>query len=772
MKRPSSSLTILGAILLLLLCTQLMNGALSLLSFERQQLATVLSGYDAVGANAAGKISRSLRLGKHLDNFVGIDELLGQVRRTAGNLDNVSIVGKDGGTHSSLHPEPLFPADLLPGIAADGQKYVHLRQGDDHFVLFPLEGRGGETAGYLCLAFAEKTLQDQRLKIVIDGLMMLGLCTAFAAVGLTVIMKIYLSWPGIGRKVPITWMLFLVLGGAQLVCSGYNFALFKSDYLELVRTKAHTAGRLQQQEVEELLRRGLQLSALVKIDRQLQGMVDRVPELASLTIEDREGRVLYRGESEADQAEMYEYLDLEGRQGVVGRLGMGLDTDSVHAAVKEIAFDSLTIVALSMLFIMELVFFLSSTLFFSAPVEAGLEARPDRGRLVRTAIFLFIFAASLCYSFIPLHMAEIYRPLAGLSKEVVLGLPLALEMLGGGLVLIPVGLWIDRKGWHGPFLAGAGLATIGTAASGLTTEPAIFMAARLVTGIGYGMAWSSAQGYVLQNSGAKDRAKGISNVVAGIFSGIICGNGMGALIAERLGYGRVFLIGAAGMAAGKLFVLLFMRSTFVAPAVRPAAAGKGGTRLLRLLGDGQVLLLFFCSLVPYSIGMVGLLYYVTPLYLKGLGTSQSDIGRVIMLFGLCMIFLAPRVGRLADRLADKRHLVTGGGALAAASLLIFFLSGEVFVVPLAVLLFGISVSISGASRNVIMLNIPVSRELGASQVMGVYRSVDKLGQTLGAMVPATLMTWLDIRETMLAMGGAYLLLTLLLALRLRLHLDD
>lgn len=100
--------------------------------------------------------------------------------------------------------------------------------------------------------------------------------------------------------------------------------------------------------------------------------------------------------------------------------------------------------------------------------------------------------------------------------------------------------------------------------------------------------------------------------------------------------------------------------------------------------------------------------------LKGLGTSQSDIGRVIMLFGLCMIFLAPRVSRLADRLTDKRQLVTGGGILAAARILLFNLSGQVWIVPLAVILFGISVCISGASRNVLMLDMPISKELGAS----------------------------------------------------------
>jgi predicted MFS family arabinose efflux permease len=284
------------------------------------------------------------------------------------------------------------------------------------------------------------------------------------------------------------------------------------------------------------------------------------------------------------------------------------------------------------------------------------------------------------------------------------------------------------------------------------------------------MAWMAAQGYVLQRTELRNRARGISNIVAGIFSGIICGNGMGALIAERLGYRHVFVIGAIIMAVALVFVLLFIRSAFhVTEPMSVATVGR--FQPLRLLSEPQALLLFICSLLPYSIGMVGLLYYITPLYLQGLGTSQSDIGRVIMVFGLCMIFLAPRISSLADRLEDKRILVIGGGILAACSLLLFYLSGSFWIVPGAVFLFGLSVSISGAARNVIMLAMPVSKELGASQVMGVYRSIDKLGQTLGAVVPATLMTFLDIRAAMLVMGGSYLLLTFFLAIGLRHHPD-
>ncbi len=771
MKQSLSTYSILGAVLLLLICTQMMNGGLSLLSFQQQQLSTVLSGYDAVGANIAAKIERALRLGKSLENFVGVEELLTEEARAGRDLDNVTVHKASGEVVAALQTGPVPPPQMIAASGAGKANSRHLRVEANHFLLFPLIGGVGQE-GSLCLAFSEARLQEKRLSILTKSLKILALCTVAAALLLVLGLRFFLNRPAQRKRNPLAWLLFIVLGSAQLVCSGYNFHLFQNVHLELIRGKSNTIARLLQQDIEALLQKGLQIHALVKIERQLEATVERVPELLSLAIEDSHGKVLYRGgeHSRSDDAGVpVEYLELSGRQGPVGRLAIGLNVGVVQEAVRKIAYDSLTIVALSLLFIMELVFFLSATLLktYVTPVE-DQHGRADLGSLARTAIFLFIFAASLGYSFIPLHMADLYRPFPGLSKEMVLGLPLALEMLGGGLVLIPVGLWIDKKGWHQPFIIGVFLAMAGTALSGLAVEPLIFIAARLLAGIGYGMAWMSAQGYVLQRTDLRWRAGGISNVVAGIFSGIICGNGMGAVIAERLGYKQVFLLGAMVMAAGLVFVLLFMRPTFQTPP--PAAtAANGRLPLLRLLTDPQALLLFVCSLMPYSIGMVGLLYYITPLYLKGLGTSQSDIGRVIMLFGLCMIFLAPRVSRLADRRKDKRFLVVGGGILAGASLLLFHFYGAFWIVPGAVFLFGVSVAISGASRNVVMLALPVSKELGASQVMGVYRSIDKLGQTLGAMVPAMLMTFLEMREAMLVMGGIYLLLTVLLAVGLRHH---
>ncbi|MCK7574783.1 MAG: hypothetical protein MZV65_02045 [Chromatiales bacterium] len=69
---------------------------------------------------------------------------------------------------------------------------------------------------------------------------------------------------------------------------------------------------------------------------------------------------------------------------------------------------------------------------------------------MRPAIFLFVFGIDLSMSFIPLYMENIYTPILGLSKDIVMGLPVSAEFLCVGIAILVSGIWLDRRGWHEP----------------------------------------------------------------------------------------------------------------------------------------------------------------------------------------------------------------------------------------------------------------------------------------------------------------------------------
>ena len=762
-------------LLVLLLVAQVIGGGLSLASFKKLHMNGVVSGCDAIGSELAGKIERALRLGKPLDNFIGMDKLLQQGQQLNPAITNLAIMTSDFSVVYTQNDISLPENNDLATIVASAKennrakKFLrelssyHVIRDNNNYLLFSLCGRADVVQGYLCLSFSDDRVGAKQNELVYASVVALGIITLIAALLLASSFYFIFNNKRLQRRRIIYLFLFVILGGAQLGYSVYNIGLFQKHYVAISIDKAVTMAAVLKHDIDFFLDRGVSLKALYKIDERMAQTVKRVPEISTIEIIDSSRTTLYRaGSTDVVAPSLVKNIPLLQHGVAVGTIRISLDEGVLHRKTKEIALDALTLVALSFLFIMELMVVLFATLLAPLVNSKDDSTKLDVGEvMIRPATFIFIYAASLCYSFVPLYMEQLYRPLWGLSRELLLGLPLTMEMLGGTFVLIPVGWWIDRKGWHQPFITGSVICVAGSLLSGLAEGQAQFFAARTLMGMGYGMVWMAAQGFVLLNAKPSHRTRGISNVVAGIFSGIICGNAVGAMLAQQFGYRGVFLVAAGLIVLALVFVLIFMRHNFGAPVATFCSAPE--RRCLRsLFFDRQALLLFGCSLFPYSIAMVALLYYATPLYLNQLGASQSTIGRVMMLFGLCMIFIAPQVSRFADRLEDKRPLVIAGGVLGSLSLLTFWLSDSFWVVPLAITLLGLSVSISAASRNVLTVGLPITQRLGTTRVMGVYRSVDKLGQAVGPLLLALLLGFCPFDTALGVLGGGYLLLTMLL----------
>ncbi|MFA7536836.1 MAG: MFS transporter [Desulfuromonadales bacterium] len=762
--RRFSSVPTLLAVLGVLVLVQAFSGGMSILSFSRLHLDSLLSRHEAVGFDLQRQIERGLRFGKPLDRLIGIEDSLEKIGEHNPDLDNVTVNAADGRILHSLLPgrqgEPAHGANHWSAgesrAAAVGPIARHVVRDQHHHLLLPLRDRQEVVVGVLDLSFRDEIMEQKRSAITAASFRHLVASTLVAGLILLPGLWLVSRVPRLRGKNAVIVLLFLVLGAAQLIHTFSNVSLFRRSLTEITQAKVATVAQLTRQEIEALLDLGIRIDNLVDMEAQLERTLADTPEMGALRILDGQMRTLYAAGEE--KIENGEKLPLRGPEEARGYLAFALSGQQIAAKSREIALDSLTVMVISFLFLVEVLIFLARPLGRLGRVH---REEGDAGALIRPATASFMFAAALCYSFIPLYAETVYRPFFDMSREFVLGLPLTAEMLFGGLALIPVGIWIDRRGWHQPFLIGIVLCAAGTFLSALAQGPADLIFYRAVAGLGYGFTWMAAQGCVLLHTTGKNRARGISGIVAGIFSGIICGSAVGALLASRIGFGGVFCVAGFFMLFSLGFTLVCLRRFFCRPPADGRADAFSFTEFRRFILDREVLRVLGCSLLPYSVAMVALLYYVSPIYLGRMGVSQADIGRAIMIFGLCMIGIAPQVARFADALPDKRVLVALGGFLGGGGLLLFhFLEGYAAVLP-AILLLGISVSISAASRNVLTIELPAARRLGMSKVMGVYRSVDKLGQSLGPLIVGILLIRLDIPQAMTVLGIAWIAVTVL-----------
>jgi predicted MFS family arabinose efflux permease len=412
---------------------------------------------------------------------------------------------------------------------------------------------------------------------------------------------------------------------------------------------------------------------------------------------------------------------------------------------------------------------------------AGASARAEGvARLARPLMFGFLFAWALPLSFLPLYARTLPAAWLRLPADILLALPLSVEMLCGLGGALLAGKLTDRRGWQVPVLGGLTIAACGAMFAAAATGLELFALARGVVGLGYGLAWMGLQGFVITGSTPAFRGRNMAWLIAGLFAGHLSGTAVGAMLADQAGYRPVFIASACVLLLPLCGVLALARRWRKGGATSADAAAKGlddavstapraslalrAKRLGALIGSRDFGALLAGSVVPFSIAQVGLLYFALPLYLEAQGVPASSIGRVLMVYGLCMIYLGPMIGRVVDRAPRKKYFIALGGLLGGTGMAYLYVDSSLFAVSMAVFLLALGSCWSGAAQTTWTLALPNVQQYGAGAATSVMRAADKLGQMIGPLFVGTLFTLVGIGPGLAVTGMVYLAATLVFVL--------
>lgn len=789
-------LTTLG----LLVLAQAFNGGLSLSSLEKLFLGSLTSRYQVVANDFLGSIQKAMRFGKPLENFVGIRPLMDEVLQELPDLDGIMVADAQGTVLYAEEPDmegrdwPALAGPKLVTVAEGQGRPRTSKVGDIYYLEFPIHkadrtGAKQERVGTAVFAFPESNVRSHLTRVMMDNLDVLILVSLAGAalIGLGLQFLLPLDAEGFSR-LRLYLILIIGLGGAQIVYSWYNVTTFRDNYIGVARDNTTQVARMVREDVEFLLDKGLRINRLFKIDEHLGGIVKATDEVREISILDAENRVLYKadaaqGPTKPGDGEMAPpdaddvFYDLriglfrqrDGESSRQGAILVHLDKKHITDRVREIVLDSITVSVIGVLFLLELVILF--LIYIRKTVSGDGDSADDAQRygIIRPVAFLFLFAMDLSITFIPLHMERLYEPFMGLSEDIVLGLPISVEMLFAGIFVVVAGLWMDRRGWKEPFFIGLILTGGGYAWSGLAPDMLQFIASRTLIGSGYGLALMAAEGFVVDNTGHGSRAKGITHLFAGVYAGSLCGGAAGAMLADRLGYRPVFLVSALIMALVIVAVAAIVRgpSKQPEPAAGPAREAEEVQRQPlrpgRVVGffmDRNIFASVFLSIMPSALLVVGFINYLLPIYLNRIGTSQSDIGRVLMIYNICLIYMAPLLGNAIDKARFKGRYVVLSGVVAAVGLMGFWFQGGLFMTAFAMFMLGVSSSFGFGAQNAFVLNLKVTREVGHGAAMGMTNAMERIGQVLGPLVLGALVVSLGVETGIAATGAAVLVLTL------------
>ncbi|WP_022665978.1 MFS transporter [Desulfospira joergensenii] len=818
---PIRSKLVMGA--LLLMTTALaFNAMLSLNALEKLYEASIISKYTVVGTDLKRSIERSLRFGKELGTYFGMEDILA---KTLGALEkdsepsergtffwrysdqlSVSIVNRDltvlYTTDAALEnqplPEKLFAKAMeTPDKNKEETSSLYKKVKDRYFLLIPISQGllDKEIVGVISIVFGEQKVKASLAKLMEQSTLLIVVILAVACLLLIAVLNLIPFSDSPERPLPrkkVALFLFLMIVLSQAVFIGIHTAKFKSYYLKINKEKIRVIVGLLKEDIEFFLQKGLPINKLKKMDVMLAKVIASSPELDRIAITGNTGRPLYAADQKGridfqENTELARYhlsgpdLDKVYGTGVViekdgepqGKIIASLSKQALNKKVWATLVDSITVLIISILFFVEMMILLFQYIRGQILKGAQKQIKAVSYIAIRPVMFLFLFGMDASISFIPLHMENLYTPIPGFSKDLVMGLPISVKFFFTAICVFIGGIWVDRKGWHPPFRAGIGLAGTGFIYAFLVPGAVHFITAMAMVGAGFGLTMISSQGFVVNHVDSSRNTQGISLLFAGAYAGNICGSATGAILADRLGFPPVFAFSCMIMVITFLLALITLKESAGSPGpqnrddVIPSKASRDGQdglkirQTIRFLFDKDVLcLVIFCSF-PAAISIIGFMNYLCPIYLNRIGTSQSTIGRVFMIYGLCLVYLAPYIGKFVDRSGNSKKYLVISGLFGAVAFLIYQYLGHVPAVAVTIFLLGLSASYGGAPRRSYVLKLPVSKALGAGKAMGIFNSMTRIGQILGPFVFGWLILTFGIDKGLPLFGGGYLIMVVL-----------
>ena len=720
------------------------GGVLVHSTLKRAVVRSMEGGYALPALDLKKRFERGVRLGKPLDRFYGVSDQLVKAKGRLEGILSIDLADRAGrvlrSTDPSREDSPLPGKVIQAADAATNQDtWMSAVVSGIRYIVVPVRS-GQELAGLLIVGVGEFRFLKAFTALSQRGFAQSALSWGVAAVFvfLTLLLTAARSRPVSSGQEARRMVRLMVVAAAIAQAAAVAGAFHMSrDILGMTaKERVRQTVAFVAEDMARLAEKGIDLSRLTGFEDYLRPFFEACPELGRISISDaRTGHTFVAVHKTSPPAwhdmlpsplqlsSAAATLSVPGPDGVAAVTISGeMDTRSLTGIATSMLLDFLTVVALVPLFLVELM-----RAYLALRVRRGVSSAAPLGQ---TLGFCFFIGYDMSLSFIPLFTESIYKPLGGLAKEVVIGLPLSVEMFACAIGVLACGWLVERYGWRRVVVASVGLSSSGLLLASISTSPMPFLGARFFAGLGFGLFLMGGQ--ILALHSGRGRTEGIARFLAGLFTGSICSSAIGGIIAQEFGFRAAF---AAGALLNATTALVAVR---LAPALVRRGSPPGRTSLSAIwnyLRNPGLQALVWLGAIPIALVLVGGVFYLAPFLLKQAGAHQSTIGRMIMLYGCIIIMLA----RPLSSLAQHGERTAMGGAVVLSGVGLWLLGGEspgLFAVGGAVFFIGLGNGL-GAATGVDLALQTGKGVLPDSVAASIYRTLERIGQVIGPLVCGT-----------------------------------
>ncbi len=362
---------------------------------------------------------------------------------------------------------------------------------------------------------------------------------------------------------------------------------------------------------------------------------------------------------------------------------------------------------------------------------------------VRPMVFTFVLAANLHSSFLPIFARDLLRNptfLSGFfSESVLMGLPITVYMLTVMVAMALLGTSTFQK--ISPFKAiSASLITtaIGLVMCGISKNVIHLILARILCGFGLALIVIQCRQYIVDHSLPEKRAYYMAGYTTAFSGGMFCSIVLGGILADYFSFRIVYFIAAVILIFVFIFTwIVFNDKTENGRKAPPTTISLAQTLRL-LVRDKNLVAIVFHGIITRML-LVGYLYYSLPIFLKT-GFTYSDIGRVMMSYGLTCVLLASFLNRFIKQARHSKTAILVFNILLGLTLISFnyipFTKPLYFILAGAggLVVMGIANSITFPSQINLLLTTNTVEKIGSRSPMALYQALEKVGSALGPLI--------------------------------------
>lgn len=374
---------------------------------------------------------------------------------------------------------------------------------------------------------------------------------------------------------------------------------------------------------------------------------------------------------------------------------------------------------------------------------------------LRAPLFLSLMAEDLSRSFIPLYARQLYTPIPGISAEFIVALPIMLFMLLVAILQPVVAGWSERVGRKHSLLIGILIGCLAFVMTANAFSVYDLLVWRALSGISWAIVFVASQGLILDKATPDTRTRDIAFFVGVIMVSMLCGPPIGGILADNVGFKATFYVAAFLSLAAAILMYRYLPGDPVTS--RPVPQKLGLRDILTVLANRRFLGLVLTAGIPAKVILIGFCYYLIPLYVTHLGDSAAMAGRILMLYAIMMVVGVPIAARISDRLQKRKEFIGIGLLLSGVSGLLILTGNTIFAAIGVVALLGVAQAISIAPQTAFVADICSEdmARLGEGTVYGVYRLMERLGNTFGPILAAFILKFYGFK-------GAFCIIGLLL----------